>query len=174
MHLILWSVGFFLMYFLCRRASSIKVFFFLFTMQISFLLKMEQKSWQKQSSHSGKINSVRSVSACTRRSVAWNSLKVFVCKYSTRWSIRSNADHNWSLGLTSMNFISRFIAFVSDAMLRFIVEWNTNSKNCHVAQSGKVKPSHSLLGLTSNFSLKHHFITHLESDKNQRIYQSRR
>ena len=73
-----------------------------------------------------------------------------------------------------MNFISRFIAFVSDAMLRFIVEWNTNSKNCHVAQSGKVKPSHSLLGLTSNFSLKHHFITHLESDKNQRIYQSRR
>ena len=73
-----------------------------------------------------------------------------------------------------MNFISRLIAFVSDAMLRFIVEWNTNSKNCHVAQSGKVKPSHSLLGLTSNFSLKHHFITHLESDKNQRIYLSRR
>ena len=73
-----------------------------------------------------------------------------------------------------MNFIFRFIAFVSDAMLRFIVEWNTNSKNCHVAQSGKVKPSHSLLGLTSNFSLKHHFITHLESDKNQRIYLSRR
>ena len=72
-----------------------------------------------------------------------------------------------------MNFISRLIAFVSDAMLRFIVEWNTNSKNCHVAQAGKVKPSHSLLRLTSNF-LKHHFITHLESDKNQRIYQSRR
>ena len=151
MHLILWSVGFFLMYFLCRRASSIKVFFFLFTMQISFLLKMEQKSWQKQSSHSGKINSVRSVSAFTRRSVAWNSLKVFVCKYSTRWSLRSYTDHNCSLGLISMNFISRFIAFVSDAMLKFIVEWNTNSKNCHVAQAGKVKPSHSLLGLTSNF-----------------------
>ena len=30
-------------------------------MEISFLLKMEQKSWQKQSSHLGKINSVRSV-----------------------------------------------------------------------------------------------------------------
>ena len=72
-----------------------------------------------------------------------------------------------------MNFISRFIAFVSDAMLRFIVEWNTNSKNCHVAQAGKVKPSHSLLGLTSNF-LQHHFITHLKTDKNQRIYQCRR
>lgn len=31
-----------------------------------------------------------------------------------------------------------FKIYVADTILRFLVEWNTNSKNCHVAQTGKV------------------------------------
>ena len=52
---------------------------------------------------------------------------------------------NWSTCpfYCSEDFAVRWIhdnsLFIADAILRFVVEWNTNSKNCHVAQTGWIK-----------------------------------
>lgn len=57
-----------------------------------------------------------------------NSSKSIV-KHHGQWSM---VDHKCIL-----IFHSVYLICVVDVILRFLVEWNTNSKNCHVAQTGE-------------------------------------